>query len=441
MSSAALIASVLVSPLSRPDSQDMTRTAILIPLICFLSLTGQATAFPQRGEGPLTLDDCVAIALRENPVVHRSREDHRAALARVNQARALPQPVVSYDSDLQPKPFHFSRSGESYVGVSQTVEFPGKRTTRGRVAAAEADAVSADADVVRLDLAFSVRETFQRLLLAEERLKLAEEDRALAERFSAQTAEKLAAGDVGRVELLRAEVEAARAAAAVTAAQNEVALGRARLNHWLARPADSPISIQGRLGAPAVPRDSAPLKARAIEDRPEVRRVQFAVSRERLRRDQARLSYFPDVEVGFARHRIAGEATSWDVTLAVPVPLFFWQPRKGEMAEAEAGRAAAEREAERLQSQVLLEVEEAHRNALHAEEQIARLEREILPKAQESFEMFAFAYQEGEIEGLELIAARRTLLEARQAHVESLYNSSIAAAALARATGEPIPRS
>lgn len=414
---------------------------IRIPI--FLCLTVLVTGGPalagQTAPDPaaLSLDECLTIALRENPLVQRSREGHRAAVARVSQARAFPQPEFSYDSDLQPRPFHFGGSGESYIGFSQMFEFPGKRSIRGRVAMAEAEEVSADLDLVRLDLGFAVREAFHDLLLAEERLRLAEEDYELAEQFTRKTSDKHAAGDVGRLEVLRSEVEAARAAAAVETARNDVVLGKARLNRLLARPEGSAIAVRGKLAPAPVPADIDLLKAKAEEERPELRRLLFTVNRERLRREQANIAALPDIELGVARHRIVGEVTSWDVTLSVPVPLYFWQPRKGEIAEAEANRAAAEREAEHIRGEIMLEVEVAYRNALAAGERIRRFEQEILPKARESYDMFAFAYEEGEIDGLELITARRTLIEARQEYAESLYDSNIAAAALARALGTP----
>jgi cobalt-zinc-cadmium efflux system outer membrane protein len=71
-----------------------------------------------------------------------------------------------------------------------------------------------------------------------------------------------------------------------------------------------------------------------------------------------------------------------------------------------------------------------------AGQQIELFEREILKQAEEAYEMFAFSYQEGEIGGLELIAARRTLLQARQSYAEALYTSNVAVAALNKAVGQ-----
>jgi cobalt-zinc-cadmium efflux system outer membrane protein len=392
----------------------------------------QATA-----EAPLDLEGCIAEALQSNPRVLQWRSEHRAALARVNAARDFPQPTVAYDSDLQPNLLNFRDSGESYLGLVQAIEFPGKRGVRGRIAATEADQTFADLEAVRLDLAYEVAGAFYGLLLARERLRLANEDASLSGEFLAQTRHKHETGDVGQVEVLRAEVESARAEGVVRRAASEVDLAGARLGYLLGRPPDRPLSIRGALESPPLPprEDLGALQEAALSKRPELRRLSLAVARARLLRSQAKKSYLPDLEVGVARHRISGEPTTWDVTLALPVPLFFWQPKRGEIAAASASLTAAEQEAEHVRRKVRLEVEEAWRQMETARDQIRRFETGILGKAQESYGMFAFAYAEGEIEGLELIAARRTLLETRQAYAEALYEAGVATAALRRAVG------
>jgi cobalt-zinc-cadmium efflux system outer membrane protein len=383
----------------------------------------------------LTLDECIAIALAANPLVLGVERGYDAAIARTEQARALPQPVFSYDSDLQPYPFHFGRSDESYLGLSQSVEWPARRSARVGVATAEANQASADRSVLRLDLTFDVTQAFYRLRLAEERLALAEEDLRLSESFLEQTRQKFELGDVARVEVLRAELEAAQAASALTIAQGDVDLGRAGLNYLLARPPSAPVAIRGALAQPLALPDLASLTVQAFERRPEIRRVEAVIEREHQRRREASLSLVPDLELGVARHRISGEATTWDVTLTAPVPLYFWQPKKGEVAEAEANRLAAEHEAEHVRNTIQLEVEQAWRETAIALERVRRYETGILAQARETYELFAFSYQEGEIGGLDLIAARRTLLQVRQVYAEALYDSHIAAAALDRAVG------
>lgn len=129
---------------------------------------------------------------------------------------------------------------------------------------------------------------------------------------------------------------------------------------------------------------------------------------------------------------------SWDFRLSARIPLFFWQPLKGEIAEAEANLEAFRREREHIANTIALEVEESYANALMAGRQIELFEKEILAQAEEAYNMFLFSFQEGEIGGIELIEARRTLIEARKSYADALNNFNIAQAALAKSVGQDL---
>ncbi|MEW5902608.1 MAG: TolC family protein, partial [Acidobacteriota bacterium] len=124
-------------------------------------------------------------------------------------------------------------------------------------------------------------------------------------------------------------------------------------------------------------------------------------------------------------------------TLSVSLPVFFWQPRKGEIAEAEANLEAFRKERQHIANAISLEVEESYASALMAGRQIELFEKEILAQAEEAYNMFLFSFQEGEIGGIEVIEARRTLIEARKAHADALNNFSVALAALSKSIGQP----
>lgn len=386
----------------------------------------------------LTLEQCINAALGQNPLVLSSLDQYRASLARVNQAKAWSQPALSYDSDFEPQLFDFRRSGESYFGISQTIEFPGKIGLRGKIAGKESEEILADIDLLKLDLSFQVKEAFYGVLIAQEKLKYAEQDLELAQDFLNKAEVKHAAGDIALVEVLRARVEASKAANAGRVAQNEVRLAKARLNFLLARRKFEPLEISGNIKRPFVSLDLEQLKARALDFRPEIRRIGFSLERESLRKRQGILSYLPNFDLGLSRHRVMGEITTWDFTLSFPVPLFFWQPKRGEIAEAEALMKSLENEQEHLRNAISLEVEEAYMNALTAGEQITLFEDQILTQAEEVYKMFLFSFQEGEIGGIELIEARRTLIEARKSYADALYNHDITLAALEKSVGQSL---
>jgi outer membrane protein TolC len=397
---------------------------IIIMTYCFL------WSQPKKSE-PLTLKQCISITLQQNPLLLSSMGQYRASLARINQAKAFPQPSIDFDSDLQPKFFNFKDSGESYFGVSQSIEFPGKRHLRGKIATQESKEIMADIDLLKLDLIFQVKQAFFGLLLAQEKLKYAQLDLELSQDFLQKAELKYDAGDVAKVEVLRARVEASKAANEVKIAENEVTLAKAVLNFLLARKKYDPLEIRGELKRPFISLKVDELKQKALVYRPEIKRINFSLKREDLIKTQGYLSYLPDFDLGVSRHRIEGEGTTWDVTLSFPIPLFFWQPKKGEIAEAQANIESLKKESEYLKNSITLEVEEAYMNAVTAENQIQLFEIEILTQAEE-------VYQEGEISSIELIEARRTLIEARKSYADALNNYGVALAALEKSVGQKL---
>jgi cobalt-zinc-cadmium efflux system outer membrane protein len=414
----------------------LIKTRLLLPLLVFI------LSFPlgvvAQDQGPLTLLQCIEIALEQNPQVLAAAEYHRATLARVHQARALPQPAIGYDSDLQPSFFNFSDAEESYLGITFELPFPTKLSAQGNIAGKDSDIFLADTDVLKLDTVFRVKEAFYGLLLAQAGLSYAEDDLEHAEDFAEMTELKYAEGDVAEVEFLRARVSASGAMNRVRTATNDVRVARALLNYSLGRRDGAPLEIDGELRVPLIVSDLTELKELAYALRPESRAVELALEREEISKSLAYQSFVPDLEMGIARHRIEGVPTTWDVTFGVTVPLFFWQPKRGQVAEAVANISALALEREHVRNSISLEVEQAYRDAVTARDQIALFETDILRQAEEVHNMYLFSYQEGEIGGLELITARVTLLEARRTYADAQYGYAVAMAALQRAAGQGI---
>ncbi len=411
--------------------------AVLIAASC---CAGGARALAQPVPVPpspaaLSLDDCLRLALVEHPSLQSSTHRIAAASARIDTARARPQPTLNIDADLQPQPFNLARSGEGYIGVTQFVEFPGVRRARADIARRERDAVQTDAEAARLEVTFEVRRAFYALLQAQERLRHIEQSRELAGGFLKTAETRFAAGDVARVEVVRARVEAAQASTQVQTAMSAERVARAALNVRMGRSQGEPLAIRGDLRLPPVSVPIEDLRLAALAARPELKRLAFERQAEALRETQAAQERWPGVEVGFSHHRIDGEARTWDLTVALPVPLFFSQARKGPMAEARANVLALEREADHQRHLIGLEVEEAFVVAELARDQIRLYEDDILVNADEAFRMLEFSFTQGEVGGLELIAARRELVNARLGYVDALYGHAVALAALDKAVG------
>lgn len=386
-------------------------------------------------EEALSLDQCISLALENNNLFKASGQEFLASRARVKQARAFPQPEFSYDSDLQPRFFNFKQSGESYVGISQLIEFPGRRYLRGKIAGKESDMVNCEVNRVRQEIIYNVKSSFYQLLLTLETQKYAHENLEMARDFFTKAKEKYESGEVAKFEMLRAKVEAAKAGNQLKVAVNQVKLAKVRLNFFLARDKFRPITIRGSLRGVPIELQLQELQARALASRPEIKKERLTVKKENLAKKQAFLSYLPDVSLGVARHRIDYEPTTWDITLSFEVPLFFWQKINGEIAEVNANLAAANERLKYLELSVGFEVESVYYNAVSLQNQVRLFEKEVLDEAEQVYQMSMMSYREGKIGSIELIESRRSLVELKQVYAETLFNYQLALAELEKSLG------
>lgn len=390
----------------------------------------------QSGSGEtMSLEQCLTLALERHPLIQSAMKQREAAAARIRQATAFPYPSLSFIADQNPHFLDIVNTKESYVGVNQLLELPRKRALRGKIAEKESDEVASDIDLVKLEVACQVRRAFYGLLLAQEKLQYAERDLELARDYQQKAELKLEAGDVGRIEVLRAKVETLKAANAARVAAKELDLARARLNYHLGRRENDPIRIAGKLEIPFSDISLEDLKREALALRPELKKLGHSIERETLVQERARLSNWPDLSVNLSRHGLQGEPAGSSLTVELPLPFLFRQRQNAEIAEARANVGALERETAQVRNAILLEVAEAYTGAQRAQDQIALYRDQILPQAEEMYEMFLFSYQEGEIGGIDLIEARRTLNESRKSYADALFEYAVALADLQRAVG------
>ena len=410
----------------------MRPTAIFLLFFCLSFSLISAT------NGPHTLQQCINIALLNNPQLKAQKHQIQASEARYQQARAWSQPELSFDSDLQPDLFKFDKSGESYLGISQLIEFPGKRLLRSKIAKRETEESHFDYEWLKQDIIYQVKGAFFGLLLAQELEKLAQENFTLASDFMSKAEEKYLSGDIAKMESLRAKVEAAKADHIKNSAIRQSQLSKARLNFLLARDKHQPINIKGTLHYVYKPMDLRLLIKLCNQYHPLIKKAKKNLQKEKTRKTQALWSYLPDFSLGVAKHKIVGEGDFWDVTLSFEVPLFFWQKQKGEVAEASANSKAAAAGLKFTELSVGLEIESSYNNAVSYKNQIQLFEREVLKEADEVYRMAMISYQEGKISSIALIDTRRTLIDLKKSYLETLLQYHLAMADLEKLIGRSI---
>ena len=280
-----------------------------LALVCFL-VAGIVSA----SDGALSLQDCLELAHEQNPLLLAAQQRQLAVEARALQAHSIPQLSLDYDSDMQEGVVDVTQPGETYLGLSTTVEFPGRRSLRIDIAESETTEGRARLATARQDLTLGVKTAFFELLLERKTLEFAEKNLELTDQFVELARARFETGDVAEVEVKRAQVEQAGAASALRTAENTAELAEARLALLIGRDCSEPLFIQESFPRSRIPAELATLTERAYSSRAEVVELTTAIERETLAEKQAHRGRLPDFDLGVARHWIDGEGSFWDVT-------------------------------------------------------------------------------------------------------------------------------
>jgi outer membrane protein, heavy metal efflux system len=416
------------------------RRAPIIPFVASLAGGGLFAPLSADEAAPsLTRRQAVQEALARNPAVEAARQQVEQARARVTQAKALPDPSFEATLDGESGFLKPGSSPSRQFGLGFTIPFPTKLKLGGAVA--RADLHSAEHALTQLEHEIGAQavQAYDALLVAERHLANLRDARSIALDFVTKTDARYQAGTVAKLDVIKARVDLAQAENALIANERDLATARAALDRVLGRPPGSPVEATDRLEVPPPLPDLDTLVRSAAAARPEALGLAAEQDGARSATRLARQYWLPDVSLNLLRDTNLGEPTSYSTELSVSLPLFFWQHRKGEVAEAVHRERELEAARRDLLAQIDLEVRSAYAAADTSQRQAAYLRDELLPEAREAYRIASVSYGLGGASALDLLDAKRTLLDAEAADAEALGAANDARAELELAVGAPLP--
>lgn len=407
----------------------MSRSSVWLALGLAVPMVARAQSRAPGLAAP-TLRDVLEIARRRNPdiVAAQLRVDSAHAERRI--ARALPNP--SY-TGIPGTPYEY--------GVALPIDLNPARIYRTRAAGeGEAEMELARVDVVR-QVSFAVREGFYDLLLADAEQQIAREQLDIFRQVLAGDSVRLRAGDLPQRDLVKSELEAARAEAALARADAVVRGARLALQALMGESQpDTAFTVTGALDSTpelSVAPDS--LIALALATRQDLAAAREAVSQSRSLKALALADLVPVPVVSVVYQNTPfqnGLRYAFGVT--VPVPLLYWNG--GERQRAAVGVASAEVTEQRVRLQIAAEVTVALGTFQSAGLLANRYAGGLLAQAAQALDRSRFAYRQGAASFIELLDAIRTWGDTRAEYYQAVHDYWVAAYALSRATGADIVR-
>ena len=386
------------------------------------------------GADLLSLEEALARARIASPALRAAEADLDAARGRLAQARLFPaNPVLSGELARHTAP------GEEQldrgVALAQEIEVGGQRGLR--VGAATYDVAHAEhtfADRRRL-VEGEVRRAFFAVAAVERHRVLAAEGVALADRIADTARRRARAGDVGALDVRLAEVETARAAQTLAAADSERAVALAHLAAALGAPPDEAIGVIAEDQEHAALPSEQTLFERALATRPDL--VAAREERARLAAEAQlvhRRGLVPNpVLRGFYREELLDERI---VGCEVSIPLPVWNREQGTEAALRAQAAGAAAEVNRLVGEIPRQVHVAIVRRGVAAGAWARYRDAALPAASRARADIERAFAAGYLGLPEVLVQQDRLLQVQGAAIDTWRDLNIAESDLIEALGE-----
>jgi len=434
------------------------------------------THAPSWLEHPLSITDCLNLALAHNGDVLKSRKDLEASHGLSVQTRAIVVPKVQVAAEygivgrdavdrLEFPAFPFLPEGltgidpgdqhwSANIRLVQSIMEGGRLRSALRTAKLLGEQAIAQHNVVLANVTTDVRAAYYDVLLAQQQVAVSEASVALLEKELDDSRRRYDAGTVPRFNVLRAEVELANARPRLSRARNAHRIGKNVLANLLGRPLprevweDIPLRLADTLDAPVV-NTSVPEALRlALERRPELDAARKAQQLSREEVVQARAGAYPRLQsyVGYGARKsmfspdLDREVHGWEAGVQLTWNVFDGSFTRGKVAEAAATLDRTQIDYDDLVRKIELEVRTACSVLIEAWE-VLQSQQKVIEQADEALRLARARAEAGTGTQLDVLGAQTALTDARTITIRAKRDYAVAVARLERAIGAAAPES
>ncbi len=383
-----------------------------VPLLVAGALIGiigtVAMAQTNGGRSSLSLHDAIQQS-RTSPQARVGQDQVDAVRGSVVQAGLRPNPRLYLQSeDLRPwsDNFDFPNATEDYAYIGQLFELGGKRSRRLDVARATVRQAEANQTLLNQQIAGRVAAAYWTAVISIGIEKLLEDDLHAVDEIVRYNKERVDAGAMRGIDLIRVQIERDRLLLALEAAKREAVLSRIELFRQIGRTPDPDISLSDSLDS------VAPFQAESLAV-VLAARADVAAAREAVTAADAdvrlqRAVGVPDLDLLGGYKRNSGYNTAY-TSLQIPLP--FRNRNQGEVARAEATARLAKDRLQQLELSVGADVAAAQEAYTHQQAVVHDILPDMRARAKQNLAIMDDAYRTGGVDLLRYLDAERTAFD------------------------------
>jgi outer membrane protein TolC len=447
---------------------------LLICLVWNATAQNTNTSLPGWIMRPLSLTDCLNIALQQNGTILKAGNDLDAQYGVVVQTRAIALPQLqatgqykdtdphAIESLTAPGLFSFTpphQNWNSGVQIVQSIYEGGKMVAALEAASATKKQALAQYQTAVADTLLAVRLAYYDVLLAAQQITVNEASVTLLQKELDDQQSRYQAGTVPKFNVLRAEVALANERPALIQARNNYRIAKNNLSNLLGYNLprdiweDIPLNLTDTLDATPYQVDLPTAIQQALGRRTELVALRQTTELQRLGVVSAKAGYKPTVQV-FAGYNwynaqytppieITHDINGWNAGAQMSWDIFDGMLTRGKVVQARALYEKAKTDLDDRGRQIELEVRTAYSSFIMARE-VLESQLKVQEEAEEALREANARADAGTGTQLDVLDAQTSLTQARTTEVQALHDYDAARARLERAIGEemvqkPVP--
>ena len=411
---------------------------------------------------PLTLADCLNIALAQNATILKAKNDLEAQQGVVVQTRAValpqltatgqykdtdPNAIESFPGSPTPTPHQNWNSG---VQIVQTIYQGGRTIAAFKAASATKRQAIAQYQTAVADTLLTVRLAYYDVLLAAQQITVNEASVELLQKELEDQQRRYEAVTVPKLNVLRAEVAVANQRPALIQARNNYRTSKNNLSNLLGYNLprevweNIPLDLTDKLDAAPYQVDLPTAIQQALDRRTELTDLRQTAELQRLNVINAKAGYKPTLSVfaGYSWNNVQftqpveldHDISGWNVGGQLNWAIFDGMLTRGKVTQAKALYNKAKTNVDDKGRQIELEVRTAYSDFIEARE-VLESQTKVQEEAEEALRESDARAGAGTGTQLDVLDAQTSLTQARTTEVQALHDYDTARARLERAIG------
>ncbi len=400
---------------------------------------------PELADGT-GLPQYLEYAALNNPGLEAAFNRWKAALEKVPQVKALPDPRFSYRYYIQAVETRVGAQRQGFA-ISQTFPWLGKLEAKGNAALEAADVKRKAYEAEKLALFYDVKEAYYEYHYLWRAISILDENIQLLQNIETVLRTRYKAAAASHPAVIRAQVELGKLDDRLSTLRDLREPVVARLNAALNRPANAPLPWPDRVEDPMVTVNDDELLIWLQQTNPQIQALDFEIAKSEHEIELAKQQYIPDVTLGLdyidTADSTGGRSPSDDgkdaviAGVSVNVPIWFGKLSAG-VREAKHQRLAAVYQKAQTVNTLSARLKMVTYRFRDADRRINLYRDTLLPKAEESLKATLTAFQGGKASFTDMIDAQRLLLEFQLSYERGLSDKIQRLAELEMLTGQQI---